>query len=64
MKKLIFAIPLLVLINLNIFSYVAEFIRNKSDVSVLAGVTLLCLAIASNYFLLKYIIKHVKTKTK
>lgn len=62
MKKeyLLFAIPLGLLINLYVLSWITELVSQPSDVAVLVGVFSLCILLLTNYFIYKLI----KTKTK
>jgi hypothetical protein len=62
-KYVLFAlIPLVSLIELQWFSYMAELARQPSDIAVLVGIVLLCLLLAGNYFLIKILISKFKTK--
>jgi len=63
-KYLIFLFPLIVFIDLIIFTQISEFLRAKSDTEVTVGVILACIFITGNYFLINYIIKTIKNKTK
>lgn len=64
-KYVLFALsPLVILIELLGFSYMAELARQPSDVAVLAAIVLLCLLLAGNYFLVKFLVSKFKTKTK
>lgn len=63
-KYLIFLFPLIVFIDLIIFTQTSEFLRAKSDTEVTVGVILACIFITGNYFLINYIIKTIKNKTK
>ena len=64
-KYALFALsPLIILIELLGFSYMVEFARQPSDVAVLMAVIILCLLLAGNFFLIKYIKSIFKTKSK
>lgn len=64
-KYVLFALsPLIILVELLGFSYMVELIRQPSDVAVLAAIVLLCLLLAGNFFLIKFIKSIFKTKSK
>ncbi len=55
-------IPFILFLEIYIFSWIAELLRQPSDMAVIAGVILSCIYVAGNYFLVNYIIKQFKTK--
>lgn len=63
-KYLIFLFPAIVLADLFIFTSISEFLRDKSDMSVMMGIILACIFVTGNYFLINYIIKTIKNKIK
>lgn len=63
-KYLIFLFPVIVLADLFIFTSISEFLRAKSDMSVMMGIILACIFVTGNYFLINYIIKTIKNKVK
>lgn len=63
-KITLFISPIILLVEIMIFSWIAELLRQPSDVAVLAGVILVCAALVGNYFLIKFIQKQFKQTTK
>lgn len=63
-KITLFISPIIILVEIMIFSWIAELLRQPSDVAVLAGVTLVCTALVGNYFLIKFIQKQFKQTKK
>lgn len=63
-KYLIFLSPVVILADLFIFTSMSEFLRAKSDTSVMMGIILACIFVIGNYFLINYIIKTIKNKIK
>ena len=64
-KKIIFFIsPIIVLVEIILFSWIAELLRQPSDMAVMAGVTLACAALIGNFYLIKLIQKQFKQTTK
>jgi hypothetical protein len=63
-KLLIFGIPLLVFADMYSLSWIAEFLRERSDVAVFVGVVMLTLLIASHVYLFNYLYNQFKPKTK
>lgn len=63
-KITLFISPIILLVEIMIFSWIAELLRQPSDVAVLAGIILVCAALVGNYFLIKFIQKQFKQKTK
>jgi cyanate permease len=59
-----FISPIILLVEIMIFSWIAELLRQPSDVAVLAGVILVGAALVGNYFLIKFIQKQFKQTTK
>jgi menaquinone-dependent protoporphyrinogen IX oxidase len=64
MKYILFASPVLLFLEIYIFSWVAELLRLPSDTAVIAGIVLLCVFIFGNYQLIKFIIKQFKKEKK
>lgn len=63
-KYLIFISPLVLFVEMYLFSWIAELLRQQSDVAVIVGVVLSCIFIFGNFILINYIIKQFKQKTK
>ena len=63
-KYLIFIAPLLLFIEIYSFSWIAELLRQQSDVAVFVGVSLACVFIFGNFILINYLVKQFKQKTK
>jgi hypothetical protein len=63
-KIILFISPIILLVEIMIFSWIAELLRQPSDVAVMAGVILVCAALVGNYFLIKFIQKQFKQTTK
>jgi uncharacterized protein YneF (UPF0154 family) len=47
-----------------LFSWIAELLRQSSDMAVMAGVILVCAALVGNFYLIKLIQKQLKKTTK
>jgi hypothetical protein len=47
-----------------LFSWIAELLRQPSDMAVMAGITLVCAALVGNFYLIKLIQKQFKKTTK
>jgi hypothetical protein len=52
---LLFFAPLILFLELTLFGWIVELLRAPSDVAVIAGILLICLAITGNYYLIKLI---------
>ncbi len=63
-KIIIFISPIILLVEIYLFSWIVDMLRQPSDVAVIVGVTLVCVGIIGNYFLIKFIQKQFKTTTK
>ena len=61
-KVIIFGFPLLIVLDLLLFSQVVAFVREASDLSVFGGFILLCFSIWVNFEGVKYIVKIFKSK--
>lgn len=61
-KMLLFSSPLILAVEFYCFSWIAELLRQQSDVAVLIGIALTCGFITGNYFLLKYLLTKKTTK--
>lgn len=59
-KIILFILPLILLIEILIFNFIVELLRQPSDMSVFAGIVFICVTLISNFFLFKFIIKQVK----
>jgi hypothetical protein len=57
-------VPILILVELLLVSFITELVRQPSDIAVLIGIVLLCLDLAGNFLLIKLLISLFKTKTK
>jgi hypothetical protein len=64
MKIIIFFSPLIILVEILIFGWIAELLRQPSDVAVLAGILLVSCFLIGNYFLIKLIQKQFKKAKK
>jgi hypothetical protein len=56
-KILLFILPILFLIEIMIFGWIAELLRQPSDMAVFIGVVLISAFLIGNYFLIKLIQK-------
>ncbi|MFN3588918.1 MAG: hypothetical protein ACK4UP_06015 [Spirosomataceae bacterium] len=63
-KIILFLAPLILLAEVQLFSWIVELVRQPSDSSVMAGFGLLCLGVLSNYYLIKTIQKQLKQTTR
>jgi len=63
-KIILFISPIILLVEIYIFSWIAEMLRQPSDVAVIAGVILVCADIIGNFFLINFIYKQFKQPTK
>jgi len=63
-KIILFISPIILLVEIYIFSWIAEMLRQPSDVAVIAGVILVCADIIGNFFLINFIYKQFKQRTK
>jgi hypothetical protein len=64
-KKIIFFIsPIILLVEIMLFSWIAELLRQPSDMAVFAGVILVSVTLVGNFFLIKLIQKQFKQTTK
>jgi len=63
-KIILFISPIILLVEIYIFSWIAEMLRQPSDVAVIAGVILVCSDIIGNFFLINFIYKQFKQTTK
>lgn len=63
-KIILFISPIILLVEIYLFSWIAEMLRQPSDVAVIAGVTLVCAGIVGNFYLIKFINKQFKQQTK
>ena len=59
-KYILFASPLILLIEIFGFSWIASLLRQKSDSAVMLGVVALCVLIIFNFYLLKYLFSKIK----
>jgi hypothetical protein len=56
--------PVIIMVEILMFSTITELLRQKSDMAVLAGVALSSLFLLMNYFLINQLIKTINPKTK
>lgn len=63
-KIILFISPIILLVEIYLFSWIVDMLRQPSDIAVIAGIGLLCAGIIGNYFLIKFIQKQFKTTTK
>lgn len=64
-KQIIFFIsPIILLVEIMVFSWIAELLRQPSDMAVFAGVLLICAALVGNFYLIKFLKKNFNKKTK
>lgn len=63
-KIILFISPIIVLVEIYLFSWIAEMLRQPSDVAVIAGVILVCAALVGNFYLIKFINKQFKQTKK
>ena len=64
-KQIIFFIsPIILLGEIMLFSWIAELLRQPSDMAVLAGVMLFCAALVGNFYLIKFLKNNFNKKTK
>lgn len=62
-KIILFISPIILLVEIMLFSWIAELLRQPSDVAVMAGVILVCAALIGNFYLIKFINKQFKQQT-
>ncbi|MBO9153777.1 hypothetical protein ACFOTA_16275 [Chitinophaga sp. GCM10012297] len=55
MKYLLFLIPVLVLVDLYLWTRITAMLTASSDTSVALGVMLICVTLAAHYFLFKLV---------
>ena len=63
-KIILFISPIIVLVEIMLFSWIAELFRQSSDMAVVAGVILVCADLVGNFYLIKLIQKQFKQTTK
>jgi len=63
-KYLIFASPLLLFVEFYIFSWIAELLRQQSDIAVIMGIILACVFVVGNFYLINYIKTKINNKTQ
>ena len=59
---LLFIAPIILFLELTLFSGIVELLRTPSDIAVIMGVLLICVAITANYYLIKLINNKYKQK--
>jgi uncharacterized membrane protein len=64
MKVILLTSPIIILIEMLLFSFIVEMIREPSDISLFFGVMLLTFTLVINYFLIKFILKQSKRYLK
>jgi len=63
-KIILFISPIILLVEIMLFSWIAELLRQPSDVAVIVGVALISAALIGNFYLIKFIQKQFKQTTK
>ena len=63
-KIILFISPIILLMEMMLFSWIAELLRQPSDMAVIAGIILVCAALVGNFYLIKLIQKQFKQTTK
>jgi len=63
-KIILFISPIILLMEMMLFSWIAELLRQPSDMAVMAGIILVCAALVGNFYLIKLIQKQFKKTTK
>jgi hypothetical protein len=61
---IIFASPIIFLMEVIVFNQIVEMLRQPSDIAVTLGLLLTCVGIIGNYYLIKYINKQFKQLSK
>lgn len=62
-KKIILILsPLIIFIEIVMFNWIVELVRQPSDIAVMVGVLFMCITLGANYILFKTIQKQFKTK--
>lgn len=59
-KIILFISPIIMLVEIMLFSWIAELLRQPSDVAVIIGLLLACAGIVGNFYLIKVINKQFK----
>ena len=59
-KYILFASPLILLLEIFGFSWITSLLRQQSDAAVMLGVVALCALIVFNFYLIKYLISKLK----
>jgi len=54
-KIILFLLPIIILVEIYLFTLFAEMIRQKSDISVVMSILLISFIIIFNYYLIKFI---------
>lgn len=63
-KIILFISPIILLVEITLFSWIAELLRQPSDMAVTAGLILVCAALVGNFYLIKLIQNQFKQTTK
>jgi hypothetical protein len=63
-KIILFISPIILWIEIMLFSWIADLFRQPSDNAVIAGVFLACAGITGNFYLIKFIQKQFKKTIK
>ncbi len=61
-KALIFGSPIILFSEILTINLIFDLMRQPSDIAVLLGIILFCIAAILNYLLIQFIIKQFKTK--
>jgi len=60
MKYIIFSIPLVLVIDLCIWTFIASMVRAANDLLVFAGYFILCTITYVHYLMIKYLLSKIK----
>lgn len=61
---MIIASPIIILVEMLLFTAIAEFMRQPADTAVVTGVILICVTSLINFYLFKFIQKQFKKEVK
>lgn len=63
-KLVLFISPLILLLELQLLSWITALLRQASDQAVAFGMLLLCFGVLGNYYLVKFIVNQSKQTIK
>jgi|GEM_PF-6032877 len=63
-KLVLFISPLILLLELQLLSWITALLRQASDQAVALGMLLLCVGVLGNYYLVKFIVNQSKQTIK